>query len=147
MKVLEWAKGKSEADVVSAIEGQDSSEVGAALAASKNDPEFLYTRNYGAGLIKTMQVVGIEPNTESSARWASAIGFTQKTSAVTDMTMSKFEADVGIFLSSVEKMQQAMQLYADIEAREKKKTAERLAEKAAKAAEEAASEAASEDSA
>ena len=81
----------------------------------------------------------MEPNSESSARWAKAIGFAQKTSAVTDMTMSKFEADVGIFLSSVEKMQQAMQLYADIEAREKKKVAEKLAEKAAKAAEDASS--------
>ena len=54
------------------------------------------------------------------------------------VTMSKFEADVGIFLSSVEKMQQAMQLFADVEAREKKKVAERLAEKAARAAEDAA---------
>lgn len=146
-KVLEWAKGKSEAEVVAAINGSDDSEVGMALSACKNDPDFYYTRNYGAGLIKAMQVVGVEPNSESSARWAEAIGFAKKTSAVTDMTMSKFEADVGIFLSSVEKMQQAMQLYADIEAREKKKTAERLAEKAAKAAEEAASEAASEASA
>ena len=143
MKVLEWAKGKSEAEVVAAINGEDSSEVGAVLGMSKSDPDFLYTRNFGAGLIKTMQVVGVEPNSETSARWANAIGFTKKTSAVTDMSMSKFEADVGIFLSSVEKMQQAMQLYADIEAREKKKVAERLAEKAAKAAEDAAEDAAS----
>jgi len=138
-KVLEWAKGKSEAEVVAAINGEDSSEVGTALAACKNDADFYYTRNYGAALIKAMQVVGVEPNSESSARWAKAIGFSQKTSAITDMTMSKFEADVGIFLSSVEKMQQAMQLYADIEAREKKKVAEKLAEKAAKAAEDASS--------
>jgi hypothetical protein len=32
------------------------SQVGAALAASKNDADFFYSRNYGAGLIKTMQV-------------------------------------------------------------------------------------------
>jgi len=142
-KVLDWAKGKSEADVVAAINGEDSSEVGQALAASKSDPDFFYSRNYGAGLIKTMQVVGVEPNSEAAGRWASAIGFQKKTSAITDMSMSKFEADVGIFLSSVEKMQQAMQLYADIEAREKKKVAEKLAEKAAKAAEDAASDASS----
>jgi len=143
MKVLDWAKGKSEADVVAAINGEDETDVGKSLAASKSDPDFFYSRNYGAGLIKTMQVVGVEPNSEAAGRWASAIGFQQKTSAVTDMTMSKFEADVGIFLSSVERMQQAMQLYADIEAREKKKVAEKLAEKAAKAAEDASSDAAS----
>ena len=108
------------------------------LAKAKTDPDFHYSRNWGAGLIKTMQVVGIEPNSESSKRWAGALGFVSKTSAVTDMTMSKFEADVGIFLSSVEKMQQAMQMFADVEAREKKKVAEKLAEKAAKAAEDAA---------
>jgi hypothetical protein len=139
MKVLEWAKGKSEAQVVAAINGEDSSEVGAVLGNAKSNPDFLYTRNFGAGLIKTMQVVGVEPNSETSARWANALSFGKQTSAVTDITGSKFEADVGIFLSSVEKMQQAMQLYADIEAREKKKVAERLAEKAAKAAEDAAS--------
>jgi len=139
MKVLEWAKGKSEAQVVAAINGEDSSEVGAVLGNAKSNPDFLYTRNFGAGLIKTMQVVGVEPNSETAARWANALSFGKQTSAVTDITGSKFEADVGIFLSSVEKMQQAMQLYADIEAREKKKVAERLAEKAAKAAEDAAS--------
>jgi len=138
MLVVDWAKGKSEADVVAAINGDDSSPVGQALAASKNDVDFFYSRNYGAGLIKMMQVVGVEPNSES-ARWAGAIGFTKKTSAITDMSMSKFEADVGIFLSSVERMQQAMQMFADVEAREKKKVAEKLAEKAAKAAEDAAS--------
>lgn len=83
-------------------------------------------------------MVGVEPNSESSKRWAGAFGFEGKTSMITDLTMSKFEADVGIFLSSVEKMQQAMQLFADVEAREKKKVAERLAEKAARAAEDAA---------
>ena len=76
MKVLEWAKGKSEAEVVAAINGEDSSEVGAVLGMSKSDPDFLYTRNFGAGLIKTMQVVGVEPNSETSARWANAIGLT-----------------------------------------------------------------------
>ena len=53
-------------------------------------------------------MVGVEPNSESSKRWAGAFGFEGKTSMITDLTMSKFEADVGIFLSSVEKMQQAM---------------------------------------
>ena len=54
--MLEWAKGKSEAEVVAAINGEDSSEVGMALAACKNDADFYYTRNYGAALIKAMQV-------------------------------------------------------------------------------------------
>lgn len=40
----DWAKGKSEADVVAAINGEDASEVGQALAASKSDPDFFYSR-------------------------------------------------------------------------------------------------------
>jgi hypothetical protein len=54
--VVDWAKGKSEADVVAAINGGDTSPVGQALSASKNDVDFFYSRNTGAGLIKMMQV-------------------------------------------------------------------------------------------
>jgi len=133
--VLQWATGKTEADVVNAINGGDDSVVGKALANAKNDKDFFYTRNFGAALIKLMQVVGVEPNDESAKRWAAAFGFTDNVSAVTDLSSTKFETDVGTFLSSVEKMQEIMQLYADVEAREKKKVAERLAEQAAMAAE------------
>ena len=66
MMVLEWTKGKSEADVVAAINGSDPSEVGTALATAKGNVDFFYSRNFGAGLIKMMQVVGAEPNSESS---------------------------------------------------------------------------------
>jgi len=55
-QVVDWAKGKSEADVVAAINGGDTSPVGQALSASKNDVDFFYSRNTGAGLIKMMQV-------------------------------------------------------------------------------------------
>jgi len=139
-KVLAWAQGKSEADVVAAIEGKDDSEVGAWLAKAKNadDDDFLYTRNFGAGLIKMMQIVGVEPNSANAKKWADAMNFNQATSAMTGLSMSRFESDVGVFLSAVEKFQQVMQLYAEVEAREKKKVAERLAEKAEKAAKEAA---------
>jgi hypothetical protein len=133
--VLAWATGKTEADVVNAINGGDDSPVGQALANAKSDKSFFYTRNFGAGLIKLMQVVGVEPNAENSKRWADAFGFSSKESAVTGISSTKFETDVGTFLSSVEKMQEVMQLYADVEAREKKKVAERLAEQAAQAAE------------
>jgi len=136
--VLSWATGKTESDVVAAFSGQDSSEVGLALGRLKTNSDFLYTRNFGAGLIKIMQVVGTEPNASNAKRWSEAAGFSARASALTGISMSKFEADVGTFLASVEKMQQIMQLYADAEAREKKKTAERLAERAARAAADAA---------
>ncbi|EKX52010.1 hypothetical protein GUITHDRAFT_150871, partial [Guillardia theta CCMP2712] len=141
--VLQWAQGKTEADVVSAIKGEDSSPVGQVLASLGKNEDFLYTRNFGAGLIKIMQVVGVEPNAENAKRWAEVLGFTSNTSALSGLSASKFETDVGLFLSSVDKMQQAMQLFAEVEAREKKKIAEKLAEKAARAAEEAAKESAS----
>jgi hypothetical protein len=52
--VLSWAQGKTEADVVNAMNGQDSSTVGMVLANAKkaDADDFLYTRNFGAGLIK-----------------------------------------------------------------------------------------------
>ena len=105
-QVLAWATGKTEADVVAAFNGQDSSPVGAALARIRANSDFHYTRNFGAGLIKIMQVVGTEPNAANAKRWSEAAGFSSRASALTGISMSKFEADVGSFLSSVEKMQQ-----------------------------------------
>lgn len=140
--VLAWAQGKSEADVVNAMNGGDqSSEVGKWLNKAKisDVDDFLYTRNFGAGMIKMMQIVGVEPNSANAKKWADAMNFNQATSALTGLSMSRFESDVGVFLSAVEKFQQVMQLYAEVEAREKKKVAERLAEKAEKAAKDAAS--------
>ena len=104
--VLGWATGKTEADVVAAFNGEDSSTVGAALASIKSNPDNLYTRNFGAGLIKIMQIVGTEPNAANAKRWSEVANFSSRASALTGISMSKFEADVGTFLSSVEKMQQ-----------------------------------------
>jgi|Transcript_42589 photosystem II biogenesis protein Psp29 len=139
-KVLSWAQGKSEADIVAAMNGEDSSEIGSILGKAKSagEDDWIYTRNFGAGLIKTMQVVGVEPNTANAKKWAEALGISENTSAMTGLSMSRFESDVGVFLSSVEKFQQVIQLFAEVEAREKKKVAERLAGMAEEAAKEAA---------
>ena len=107
-QVLSWATGKTEADVVAAFNGEDQSPVGLALARIRANPDFLYTRNFGAGLIKIMQVVGTEPNAANAKRWSEAAAFSARASALTGISMSKFEADVGTFLSSVEKMQQVL---------------------------------------
>jgi len=139
-KVLSWATGKTEAQIVEAMNGGGEGEVAAVLAKAKSAAadDWIYTRNFGAGLIKMMQVVGVEPNTANAKKWAEALGINENTSAMTGLTMSKFESDVGVFLSSVEKFQQVIQLFAEVEAREKKKVAESLAAKAEKAAKEAA---------
>lgn len=77
--VLAWAQGKTEADVVNAINGGDSSAVGTVLGSAKkaDEDDFLYTRNFGAGLIKIMQLVGVEPNSANAKKWADAMSFTQ----------------------------------------------------------------------
>ena len=108
--VLNWAAGKTEADVVAAFQGQDSSAVGSALARIHNPESFRYTRNLGAGLIKLMQLVGVEPNSANAKRWSDAAGFIATESEHTGIVMSKFETDVGTFLNSVEKMQQVQPL-------------------------------------
>eukprot|EP00960_Hanusia_phi_P031482 749314-Hanusia_phi.AAC.1 len=111
----------------------------------------------GCGLGEGVGACGQRSGRGSGGTRRGALGFTSNTSALSGMSASKFESDVGLFLSSVDKMQQAMQLFAEVEAREKKKViraflsaatadaerrqiAEKLAEKAAKAAEEAAKE-------
>ena len=139
-KVLTWATGKTEGDVVKAMNGEDDSEIGKLFANAKSagEDDWIYTRNFGAGLIKTMQLVGVEPNTANAKKWSEAISIKEQKSAMTGLAMSRFEADVGVFLSSVEKFQQVIQLFAEVEAREKKKVAEKLASKAEAAAKEVA---------
>jgi hypothetical protein len=65
--VLAWAQGKTEGDIVKAMNGEDSSAIGMVLAHAKkaDEDDFLYTRNFGAGLIK----VSLSPSWNASPSW------------------------------------------------------------------------------
>lgn len=90
--------------------------------------EWYYSRLFGIGLITIMDLTNTSLDATTAEKWAIKLG----------VESSKFGAEMGAYLSGLERLKQAEQIYAEATAREAKKTAERLAAKAKKAAEEAA---------
>ena len=134
--VQEWLDGKTEDDVFAALNaappGADVESVGPVIEAlayirDSGDFDWYYSRLFGIGLIQVMQAVGTELTMDNAEKWADAIS----------MEKSKFAAEMGTYLSSVERLKQAEQIFAEAAAREAKKTAERLSQKAEAAVKEA----------
>lgn len=134
--VADWVDGKTEDDVLSAVEaaspGASAEAVGPVIEAlayirDAGPFDFYYSRMFGIGLIQVMSKVGVELTIANAEKWADKIG----------MERSKFAAEMGSFLSNMERLKQAEQIFAEATAREAKKTAERLAARAEAAAKEA----------
>lgn len=134
--VAQWLEGKTEEDVLNALStaspGASAEQVGPVIEAlvyirDAGNFDWYYSRLFGIGLIQTMVTVGAELTSARAEVWAEKIGFDK----------SKFAAEMSNYLSSVERLKQAEQIFAEATAREAKKTAERLAAKAKAAAKEA----------
>eukprot|EP00172_Hildenbrandia_rubra_P004053 Plantae.Rhodophyta-Hildenbrandia_rubra.ctg747.p1 GENE.Plantae.Rhodophyta-Hildenbrandia_rubra.ctg747~~Plantae.Rhodophyta-Hildenbrandia_rubra.ctg747.p1 ORF type:complete len:341 (+),score=89.29 Plantae.Rhodophyta-Hildenbrandia_rubra.ctg747:182-1204(+) len=129
--VKRWIVGKSESDVFKLVEegGDTSSPIYSAFSYLQNAGRFdwYYSRLFGIGLIKIMEAVGVKLTNENAEKWANKL----------KVPKGKFASEMAAYLSIVERLKQAEQIFAEASAREARKVAERLAEKAAKAKEEA----------
>lgn len=135
-EVAQWLEGKNEEDVLNSLSaaspGAGTEQVGPVIEAlayirDAGDFDWYYSRLFGIGLIQVMAAVGVELSSARAEAWAEKIGFEK----------SKFSAEMGNYLSSVERLKQAEQIFAEATAREAKKTAERLDARAKAAAKEA----------
>jgi len=119
-----WAEGKTAEDVAAALRGEGDSAISKLAKAAKADDYWLYTRFFGIGLIKLMEVTGTEATNDVMQKWVKE-----------DLAKSsqKAEADLDQWNALNSKLVMMETLMKEIEIREKKKMADRLEEKAAAA--------------
>ncbi|CAM9308647.1 unnamed protein product [Discosporangium mesarthrocarpum] len=144
-KVAEWAKGKTEEDVFAAMKGEgESSCVSESFVVARTGlgpfgegveekgedvPWFSYNRPWAIGIFDLMSKIGLEPTDDLVEKWFGVIGIASESiSGVKDLAL---------YTDNIAKIEQAEQLFKEIEIREKKRLAERLEEKAANAIKEA----------
>ncbi|GJQ15866.1 hypothetical protein GpartN1_g7657.t1 [Galdieria partita] len=126
-RMEQWTKARTEGDVLQAIESGGDDPIANLLHSIQQNDWFVYSRLFGLGLVRMMELCEGEANSERCKKWASAL----------HISSLKLEQDLDTYQQSLERLKQAEQLFAELEARQKKKLAEKLAERAKRAQEEA----------